>query len=175
MLGEIYSDIKVIRNDSITIEEISNMNIDGIIISPGPGRPEKAGICVDVIKNFAGKIPILGICLGHQAIGYAFGGRIIGAEEIMHGKTSEIFVYESNIFKDIPKSFNVMRYHSLIIEKESLPKELKIIAKTKDDLIMGVKHKNFDLYGLQFHPESILTEYGDKILKNFIEVICNVK
>jgi len=175
MLGEIYNDIKVIRNDSITIEEISNMNIDGIIISPGPGRPEKAGICVDVIKNFAGKIPILGICLGHQAIGYAFGGRIIGAEEIMHGKTSEIFVYESDIFKDIPKSFNVMRYHSLIIEKESLPKELKIIAKTKDDLIMGVKHKNFDLYGLQFHPESILTEYGDKILKNFIEVICNVK
>jgi anthranilate synthase component 2 len=175
MLGVICKDIKVVRNDAITVEDISNMELDGIIISPGPGRPEEAGICIDVIKNFTGKLPILGICLGHQAIGHAFGGKVVGAEKIMHGKTSEVFREESQIFKDIPESFNVMRYHSLVVENGSLPEELKVIAKTVDDVIMGVKHKEFELYGLQFHPESILTQYGDKMLKNFVEVICNVK
>ncbi|MCM8710141.1 aminodeoxychorismate/anthranilate synthase component II [Clostridium sp. SYSU_GA19001] len=175
MLGVIYKDIKVIRNDAVTIEEITNMDLHGIIISPGPGRPEEAGICIEVIRNFADKLPILGICLGHQAIGYAFGGKISGAEKIMHGKTSEVFIEESDIFKDLPERFTVMRYHSLVVEKNSLPTEFKVIAKTEDDVIMGIKHKDFDLYGLQFHPESILTQYGDKMLRNFAEVICNVK
>lgn len=175
MLGVIHKDIKVVRNDAVTIEDISKMDLDGIIISPGPGRPEDAGICIDVIKNFAGKLPLLGICLGHQAIGCAFGGNVIGAEKIMHGKTSEVLIEEGDIFKDVPESFNVMRYHSLVIENSSIPRELKVIAETRDKVIMGIKHKDYKIYGLQFHPESILTEYGDKILKNFIEVICNVK
>lgn len=175
MLGVIHKDIKVVRNDAVTIEDISKMDLDGIIISPGPGRPEDAGICIDVIKNFAGKLPLLGICLGHQAIGCAFGGNVIGAEKIMHGKTSEVLIEEGDIFKDLPESFNVMRYHSLVIENSSIPRELKVIAETRDKVIMGIKHKDYKIYGLQFHPESILTEYGDKILKNFIEVICNVK
>lgn len=175
MLGVICKEIKVVRNDAVTIEDISKMDLDGIIISPGPGRPEDAGICIDVIKEFTGKLPILGICLGHQAIGHAFGGKVIGAEKIMHGKTSEVLREESDIFKEIPENFNVMRYHSLVVENNSLPQELKVIAKTADDVIMGVKHKEFELYGLQFHPESILTQYGDKMLRNFVEVICNVK
>lgn len=175
MLGVIHKDIKVVRNDTVTIEDISKMDLDGIIISPGPGRPEDAGICIDVIKNFAGKLPLLGICLGHQAIVCAFGGNVIGAEKIMHGKTSEVLIEEGDIFKDLPESFNVMRYHSLVIENSSIPRELKVIAETRDKVIMGIKHKDYKIYGLQFHPESILTEYGDKILKNFIEVICNVK
>lgn len=175
MLGEIYKDIKVVRNDAITIEEISNIDLDGIIISPGPGRPEDAGICIEVIKNFTGKLPLLGICLGHQAIGHAFGGNVIGAEKIMHGKTSEITTEACDIFKDMPEKFEVMRYHSLVVENSSLPKELKVIAKTEDNVIMGVKHKDYELYGLQFHPESILTQYGDKMLRNFVEVICNVR
>lgn len=175
MLGVIHKDIKVVRNDAVTIEDISKMDLDGIIISPGPGRPEDAGICIDVIKNFAGKLPLLGICLGHQAIVCAFGGNVIGAEKIMHGKTSEVLIEEGDIFKDLPESFNVMRYHSLVIENSSIPRELKVIAETRDKVIMGIKHKDYKIYGLQFHPESILTEYGDKILKNFIEVICNVK
>lgn len=175
MLGVIHKDIKVVRNDTVTIEDISKMDLDGIIISPGPGRPEDAGICIDVIKNFAGKLPLLGICLGHQAIGCAFGGNVIVAEKIMHGKTSEVLIEEGDIFKDVPESFNVMRYHSLVIENSSIPRELKVIAETRDKVIMGIKHKDYKIYGLQFHPESILTEYGDKILKNFIEVICNVK
>jgi anthranilate synthase component 2 len=175
MLGEIYQDIKVVRNDAVTIEDIAKMDLDGIIISPGPGRPEDAGICIEVIKNFTGKLPILGICLGHQAIGHAFGGNVIGAEKIMHGKTSEIATEACDIFKDMPEKFEVMRYHSLVVENNSLPKELKAIAKTEDNVIMGVKHKEHELYGLQFHPESILTQHGAKMLRNFVEVICNVK
>lgn len=175
MLGVICKNIKVVRNDAITIEEISKMDLEGIIISPGPGRPEEAGICIDVIRNFTGKLPILGICLGHQAIGYAFDGKVVGAEKIMHGKTSEVFIEDSEIFKGIPQSFNVMRYHSLVIENYSLPKDFKVIAKTEDEVIMGIKHRDFPVYGLQFHPESILTQYGDKMLKNFVEVVCNAK
>lgn len=175
MIGVFYKDIKVVRNDALTIEDIKKMNLTGIIISPGPERLEKAGICLDVIKNFAGSLPILGICLGHQAIAHAFGGRIISSEEIFHGKTSEIFTEDRHIFKELPKSFNGMRYHSLVVEANSLPEELEVIARTKEDVIMALKHKTYEIYGLQFHPESILTEYGDRILKNFVEVICNVK
>ncbi|NLM35936.1 MAG: aminodeoxychorismate/anthranilate synthase component II [Clostridiales bacterium] len=175
MIGAFYNDIKVVRNDALTIEDIEKMKLAGIIISPGPGRPEKAGICIDVIKSFAGRLPILGICLGHQAIAHAFGGQIIRAEKIMHGKTSELYTEDSLIFKGLPRSFNVMRYHSLVVEANSLPEELEVIAKTKDEVIMALKHKSYEIYGLQFHPESILTEYGEKILKNFVEVICDVK
>lgn len=175
MIGAFYKDIKVVRNDAITIEDIEKMNPEGIIISPGPGRPEDAGICIDIIKNFAGMLPILGICLGHQAIGHAFGARIINSDQIMHGKASEIFTEDSQIFNALPKNFNVMRYHSLVVDSGSLPESLEVIAKTKDNVIMALKHKTYDIYGLQFHPESILTEYGDRILKNFVEVICNVK
>lgn len=175
MIGAFHKDIKVVRNDAVTIEDIEKMNLAGIIISPGPGRPEKAGICIDLINNFAGKLPILGICLGHQAIAHAFGARVISSEQIMHGKTSEIYREHSHIFKELPKSFKVMRYHSLVVEDSSLPEELEVIGRTKEDVIMAIRHKTYDIYGLQFHPESILTEHGDRILKNFVEVICNVK
>ena len=173
--GEIYKDVKVIRNDALGIEDIEEMAPSGIILSPGPGRPENAGICVDAVKKFSGEIPILGICLGHQAIGYAFGGKIVRADKIMHGKTSTILHDESAIFQDIKNPVSVMRYHSLVIDRISLPKSLNITAETKDGVIMGIKHKKDETYGLQFHPESILTEEGRKIIKNFVEGICNVK
>lgn len=176
-IGEIYKDIKVVRNDEITSEAIGDMdNLDGIIISPGPGTPEKAGICVETIKKYAGKIPILGICLGHQAIGYAFGGDVVRAQNIMHGKTSNIKHNGQKLFKNIKNPLEVMRYHSLIVDKKTLPDELEITAESLDDnVIMALKHKKYEIYGLQFHPESIITEEGKKIIKNFVEGICNVK
>lgn len=174
-IGEIYKDIKVIRNDEITVEDISKMNLDGIILSPGPGVPEKAGICVDVIKEFAGKIPILGICLGHQAIGYAYGGKIIRAEVVKHGKTSKVEHQGDKLFKSINNVFNVMRYHSLVVDQNTFPEELLVTSKSLDDgVIMSMKHKQYEVYGVQFHPESIFTEQGKDIIKNFLEGICCV-
>lgn len=175
-IGEIYTDMKVVRNDEIKAEDIGNIkNLEGIIISPGPGTPEKAGICVEVIRKYAAKVPILGICLGHQAIGYAFGGKIVRAQYIKHGKTSKIKHDGKNLFKNIKAPLEVMRYHSLIVDKVSLPQELQITAESLDDnVIMGLKHKKYKVYGLQFHPESIITEEGKKIIKNFVEGICNV-
>lgn len=170
-MGEIYPELKVVRNDKISLSEIEKLNPSGIVLSPGPGRPENAGICVDVIKNFKGRLPILGICLGHQAIGYAFGGNIIGAGVIMHGKTSGIKHNGEGVFKGIKNPLTVMRYHSLVIDKKSFPdNELEICAETKDEVIMAVKHKKYDIYGLQFHPESIMTDEGKCILKNFINI-----
>lgn len=175
-IGEIYTHMKVVRNDEITVDEIAGLNPDGIILSPGPGTPDKAGICVDVVKEYAGKIPILGICLGHQAIGYAFGGKVVRAENIMHGKTSKLKHNGEKLFKGIKTPLEVMRYHSLIVDKNSLAEELEITAESLDDnVIMGLKHKKYEVYGLQFHPESIITEEGKKIIKNFVEGICNVK
>lgn len=172
LIGTINPDIKVIRNNEFSVEEIGQFSPDAIILSPGPGRPEDAGVCIDVARYFAGKLPILGICLGHQAICEAFGGVITYAEKIMHGKTSEISVDTSNkLFTGLPKTFKVARYHSLVAEESTLPRELKIIAKTQDGVIMGVKHANYDIYGLQFHPESILTPTGKKIAENFLEII----
>jgi anthranilate synthase component 2 len=174
-IGEIYEDIKVFRNDKISLDEIERLNPDGIILSPGPGIPENAGICIEVVKKFGGKIPILGICLGHQAIGCAYGGKVVRANNIMHGKTSEISIVQNKLFKNLENSINVMRYHSLIIEKNTLPEELEVTAESLDDKeIMAVKHREYEVYGLQFHPESILTEKGKQIIKNFLEGICNV-
>lgn len=173
-VGEIYSDIKVVRNNVITLNDVNRMNPKGIILSPGPGRPENAGICVDVIRTFGANIPILGICLGHQAIGYAFGGKIVMADEIKHGKTSMTMHDGKGIFKGIKNPIETMRYHSLIVDSNTLPEELMVTAKTDSGVIMGLKHKQYPVYGLQFHPESILTEQGKAIIKNFVEGICNV-
>lgn len=168
-LGELGQVPKVVRNDRITIAEIEEMKPEAIIISPGPGRPEDAGICVELIKTFASTVPILGICLGHQAIGYAFGGNIVNASEIMHGKISEISHNGTSLFKSFRESLSVMRYHSLVIEKDSISSDLKVLARsTDDDEIMAIKHKDYPLYGLQFHPESIGTKVGKQLLKNFI-------
>lgn len=170
-IGEIYTDIKVVRNDQITVEAIGNMsNLEGIIISPGPGTPDKAGICIDVIKKFSGKVPILGICLGHQAIGEAFGGNVVRAQNIKHGKTSIIKHNGEGLFKAVKNPLEVMRYHSLVVDKDTFPKELEITAVSLDDnVVMALKHKDYEVYGLQFHPESIITEEGKKIIKNFVE------
>jgi anthranilate synthase component 2 len=173
-VGEQYEDILVVRNDEITIEEIKKMKPEGIILSPGPGRPEAAGICVELVKELAGEIPILGICLGHQAIGYAFGGNIVRASEIKHGKFSYITNDGKGLFKNLQNSLKVMRYHSLIVEKSTLPKELVVTAETEDGTIMAMKHKEYPVFGLQFHPESILTEQGKIMIKNFLGGICGV-
>lgn len=174
-VGEIYKDIKVVRNDKLTIQDIRKMDLEGIIISPGPGTPDDAGISVEVIKNFAGIVPILGICLGHQSIAKAFGGEVVGADKIMHGKTSIIKHNGEELFYGVKNPLKVMRYHSLIADKEKLPESLKVTAETEDGVVMGIKHVKYKVYGLQFHPESYFTESGRDIIKNFLGGICNVK
>lgn len=169
-LGELGEDVRVYRNDKITIEEIEQMHPDRIVISPGPCTPKEAGVSVDVIKRFMGKTPILGVCLGHQSIGYALGGDIIRADRLMHGKTSPIFHDGKTLFKGIENPFDATRYHSLLIKKDTLPKELEISAWTKEGEIMAVRHKEFLMEGIQFHPESILTKSGKDILRNFLEM-----
>lgn len=169
-LGELGQRVLVYRNDALDIKDIKKLNPQKIVISPGPGRPEDAGISCAVIKEFCGKIPILGVCLGHQAIGYCFGGKIVQAKRLMHGKTSKIYHYKKDIFKNIPNPFLATRYHSLLVEKKSLPSCLEIIAWTKESEIMGLKHKAYPLWGVQFHPESILTKSGKAILDNFIKL-----
>jgi len=174
-VGEVYPDVKVLRNDEFTIAGLKKLPLEGIIISPGPGRPENAGLCIEVIKAFEDIIPIMGICLGHQAIAYAYHGNVVRAPEIKHGKTSIIKHNAIGVFKDLLNNLKVMRYHSLIVERDTLPEGLMVTAETDEGLIMGIKHKNFQIYGLQFHPESIFTESGEIIIKNFVEVICNAK
>ena len=167
-MGE-FAEIKVVRNDEITIDEIEKMNPNGIVISPGPGRPEDAGISIDIAKHFGEKIPVLGICLGHQSIAEAYGGKVIRAEEIYHGKSSEVEVKGNDIFEGVSRKIEVMRYHSLIVERNSLPKELEVIAETTDKhIIMAIRHKTKKIYGIQFHPESVMTLEGLQIMKNFI-------
>ncbi len=166
--GELGEDVRTFRNDEITIEQIEAMNPDRICISPGPKAPAQAGISVDVLKHFAGKKPILGVCLGHQAIGEAFGGKVIRAKQVMHGKTSAIAHTGEGVFAGLPSPFTVIRYHSLAIERASLPACLEVTAWTDDGEIMGVRHKDFDIEGVQFHPESILSEHGHALLKNFL-------
>ena len=167
-LGELNTEPLVKRHDAITIDEVEDMSPHALLISPGPGNPKQAGISVDLIKWAAGKIPVLGICLGHQCIGEAWGGKIVHAPQVMHGKTSLISHNESGLFKDIESPFNATRYHSLMVDPESFPDELEITAKTDDGLIMGLKHKQFEIHGLQFHPESILTSFGHKLIENFL-------
>jgi anthranilate synthase/aminodeoxychorismate synthase-like glutamine amidotransferase len=169
-LGELGADLKVFRNDKITVEKIKKMKPKKILISPGPGQPRDAGVSEDVVRAFGKTIPILGVCLGHQAIGEVFGGRIVGAKSLMHGKTSRIYHDGKGIFKGIPNPFDATRYHSLVVERKSFPKVLRITADTKDKEIMGLQHKSYPIYGVQFHPESILTAEGKKLLKNFLNL-----
>jgi len=168
--GELKEKVKVFRNDKITISEIQKMNPDKIVISPGPGRPESAGISKEIISTLKGKYPILGVCLGHQCIGEVFGSDIIRAKRIMHGKTSKIDHDNSKLFKNIPLGFEATRYHSLIINRETIPDCFKISAWTDQDEIMGVSHKKYLIEGIQFHPESILTGQGKEILNNFLKL-----
>ncbi|MBI5182699.1 MAG: aminodeoxychorismate/anthranilate synthase component II [Nitrospirae bacterium] len=168
--GELGEDIRVYRNDKIKAEDIVRLNPDRIVISPGPCTPKEAGISIEVIRYFAGKIPILGVCLGHQAIGEAFGGDVVRAERLMHGKTSMIYHDGRTIFENIPNPFEATRYHSLIIKRETLPSCLEISAETKEGEIMGVRHRELKVEGVQFHPESILTKAGMDILRNFLKI-----
>jgi anthranilate synthase/aminodeoxychorismate synthase-like glutamine amidotransferase len=167
--GELGENIKVFRNDKISINKIKRLRPKRIVISPGPGRPENAGISCESIKEFAGKIPMLGVCPGHQAIGFVYGGKIVGAKKLMHGKTSMIYHNQKTIFKGIPCPFEATRYHSLLVDRKTFPSPLEIIAWTKDGEVMGLKHKQFPLWGVQFHPESILTKSGRDILANFLK------
>jgi len=167
--AELGAEVLVHRNDEISLEQIKVLQPQHIVISPGPCTPNKAGISVQTIKQFAGRIPILGVCLGHQSIGQAFGGRIIHAKQLMHGKTSAIHHNDSSVFRNLPNPFTATRYHSLVIERETLPDCLEITAWTDDGEIMGVRHKTLAVDGVQFHPESILTEHGHTMLKTFLE------
>ena len=167
--GELGADIEVFRNDEIDLEGIAAKKPDRLVISPGPCSPAEAGISVAAIQHFAGKLPILGVCLGHQSIGAAFGGKIVRAQELMHGKTSVIQTKQQGVFRSLPQQFTVNRYHSLAIERASCPADLDITAWTDDGEIMGVRHKSLAIEGVQFHPESILTEHGHAMLKNFLE------
>jgi anthranilate synthase component 2 len=166
--GELGEDVRTFRNDEITLEQIAAMKPDRICISPGPCSPHEAGISVPVLQRFAGEIPILGVCLGHQSIGAAFGGKVIRAKQVMHGKTSEITHTGAGVFKDLPNKYTIIRYHSLAIERESLPDCLEVTAWTDDGEIMGVRHRTMPVEGVQFHPESILSEHGHALLKNFL-------
>jgi anthranilate synthase component 2 len=167
-LGELGAEVEVFRNDEITLEGIAARAPDRLVISPGPCSPAEAGISVAAIQHFAGKLPILGVCLGHQSIGAAFGGQIIRAQELMHGKTSVITTTQEGVFAGLPQHFTVNRYHSLAIERATCPPQLKVTAWTDDGEIMGVRHNELDIEGVQFHPESILTEHGHAMLKNFL-------
>lgn len=168
-LGELGADIEVYRNDGITLDEIRELNPSHIIISPGPGFPKDSGISRDVIREFGAEIPLLGVCLGHQCIGEVYGGKVIHAPGLMHGKTSPVHHKQDALFTDVPSPFTATRYHSLVVEEESLPDELEIIAFTEDGEIMAVRHKEYPVIGVQFHPESILTDFGMRIFQNFLE------
>lgn len=171
LVGELQSEIHVIRNDEYTVEEIETMNPSHIILSPGPGRPSEAGVCEEVVEKLKGKIPILGVCLGHQGICEVFGAKVTYANQLMHGKQSEVKLdVQSKIFQGIGESTVVARYHSLITQKETIPEELKVTAVTEDGEVMAVEHKEYPVYGLQFHPESILTPEGRKMIENFLRI-----
>ena len=169
-LGQMGENVEIRRNDQITLDEIEELHPERIIISPGPCTPKEAGISVPLIQRFAGKIPILGVCLGHQAIGAAFGGRVVRAKKLMHGKTSEIKHDSKTIFRGLPQPFVATRYHSLIVDRKSLPRALEISAETDDGIIMGLRHRKLRIEGVQFHPESVLTDAGFQLLKNFLTI-----
>ena len=169
-MSELGAEVSVRRNNRITLEEIEDMSPEKIVISPGPSTPDKAGISNKVIERFGSELPVLGVCLGHQCIGHSFGGKVLGANEIMHGKTSSIFHDGKGVFSNIPSPFKAIRYHSLAISKEDLPSEIEVSAWTDNGLIMGVRHTKYPVEGIQFHPESIMTEFGKDLLKNFIDM-----
>ena len=169
-LSSLKVNVDVIRNDKITAKEIIKKKYNKIVISPGPGNPSQSGNCINIVKSLHKKIPILGVCLGHQIIGQVFGSKIVQAKKLMHGKTSNIISKKTGILKNLPKNFKATRYHSLIIDKKTLSKDLEITANTKDGIIMGVQHKKYNVHGVQFHPESIKTKLGIKILKNFVNL-----
>lgn len=172
LVGAIRPDIKVIRNDEMTVGQIGELDVSHIILSPGPGRPADAGICIEAVKHFAGRVPILGVCLGHQAICEAYGAEVSYAKELMHGKQSEIAVDNGcRMFRGLPGKIKAARYHSLAARGETMPEELAVTAKTEDGEIMAVKHKEYEVYGVQFHPESILTPDGKTMLRNFLEEV----
>ena len=168
-LSELGADVEVVRNDKATIEELSSLNPDRVVISPGPSTPDNAGISVEVIKHFAGKVPVLGVCLGHQCIAQAFGGKVKGAGEIRHGKTSSIHHTGEGVFASLPQPFEAVRYHSLAVEPDTVPDDFDVTAKTENGIIMGIRHKDLDVEGVQFHPESIMTEAGKELLQNFLD------
>jgi anthranilate synthase/aminodeoxychorismate synthase-like glutamine amidotransferase len=170
-LGQLGEEVAVHRNDAITLEEIAKMKPEAIFLSPGPCSPEQAGITVDVVRRFHRSVPLMGVCLGHQAIGHAFGGRVVRADRIMHGKTSPILNDGKTIFKGLPSPFPAGRYHSLIVERESLPDCLEVSAETEEGEIMGLRHRTLPVEGIQFHPESILTPGGKRIIRNFLQII----
>ena len=169
-LSSLNTSVEVFRNDKINSKQIIKKKFNKIVISPGPGNPNQSGNCLEIVRSLYKKMPILGVCLGHQIIGQVFGGKIIQTKKLMHGKTSEIISKKTGILKNLPRRFEATRYHSLIIDKKVLPKDLEITAETKDGLIMGVRHKKYNVHGVQFHPESIKTKIGLKILKNFIKI-----
>jgi para-aminobenzoate synthetase component 2 len=169
-LGELGAEMRVVRNDEFTLDEVETMQPERILISPGPGTPDTAGISLGIIERFAARLPILGVCLGHQAIGQHFGGKVVRAPEPVHGKPVEIIHDGKTIFDDIPNNFEAGRYHSLIVERDAFPDELEISAESPDGLVMGLRHRELPIEGVQFHPESILTEHGKKLLKNFLEL-----
>ena len=169
-LGELGEQVKTFRNDEVTVEQISALNPDRIMVSPGPCTPNEAGVSLEVIQYFAGKLPIMGVCLGHQSIGQAFGGKVVRAKTIMHGKTSTLNHNNQGVFTGLESPFTVTRYHSLVVEEQSLPECLEVTAATNDGEIMGLRHRTLALEGVQFHPESILTEHGHALLKNFLEI-----
>ena len=168
-LGELGEDVRVYRNDEITLDEIGQLAPDRIVLSPGPCTPNEAGVTLGVLSRFSGKVPILGVCLGHQAIGQAFGGRVIRAKSVMHGKVSRMHHTGKGVFRDLPQDYIATRYHSLVIERETLPECLEITAESEDGEIMGVRHRQLAVEGVQFHPEAILTEHGHRLLDNFLQ------
>ena len=172
LIGSVEPDVKVVRNDAYTVEEIEAMKPEAIILSPGPGKPSDAGICIEAIRYFAGKVPVFGVCLGHQAICEAFGGTVSYAKELMHGKQKEIHpIGENQLFQGLPEIFPAARYHSLAALKEKLPEELKVTAESEDGEVMAVEHTKYPIYGVQFHPESVMTPDGKIMIENFIDVV----
>lgn len=170
-LCELGADVDVRRNDRVTVEEIEGMEIDGIILSPGPGRPQDAGVCIQTIKRFAGRLPILGVCLGHQAIAAAYGAEIIRASELLHGKTSPVVHAGDGLYAGLKPNFNAVRYHSLVADRQTLPDTILVDSETADGTVMGLRHRDIPLFGVQFHPESILTDGGKILLQNFLDVV----
>lgn len=168
-LGELGAEPIVVRNDELSVEQAVDLHPDGVLLSPGPGRPEDAGILCDAIGAFAGRTPVLGVCLGHQAIGHVYGGRVVRAPHLVHGKTSHITHDSTGVFSDIPSPLTATRYHSLVVDRDTLPSTLRITATTEDGLIMGMRHRELDVEGVQFHPESVLTEHGHGLIANFLK------